>query len=316
MTIQLAKLVSKKDNKRAELFATAIASLDDYRATKGTKIDYSCDYHIFFNFSGIEKDRATVLAELFELRDKGKFTIFDISNEDFIDDSDIDYYLLFSAACSFVTCASERIQEKLYELTGRLGFLVCNPIEAKNFIAPQWTKEKEPNVLWFGKAKDVMSVRPYLTKNTHRIKVATPTKLSNTEDRADTALLRNEKALTEELTDADIVFLPPTFTREGELRRFKKVEEALIKGAFVVAPRLEYDWENLAYNKELDIAIDHLKKNKTETSEGILEKQNLLKAKYSFENITESIKSSLELALEEPIFADFGTEDGENLFLS
>ena len=316
MTEQKIKLISSKGHKRAGLFEKIISDLDGYTPKKGKRIDYEYKFHIFFNFSGIEKDKAAVMAELFELRKKGLFTIFDVSNEDFLETKDVDYYLLFITGSSFITCSSERIQEKLYELTGRLAYLVANPKEELDFLPPSWSKEETPRVLWYGETLDVMTVRPYLTKNEYHIRIATPSVLSNTKDRASTAVILSDKVRGREIEKTDIVFLPPTFTKEGELRRYKKVEEAIVFGKYVIAPRLEYDWEELAFKGELDKGVAFFNANKSEVAETIDNKQEILKSKYSVENIKESVESALELATEEPIFADIVDETtGENFFL-
>jgi hypothetical protein len=317
MAKQTINLVASNDHPRASLFRNLVGSLEDYAIKEDKTIDYSANYHVFFNFDDTEKDRPEILSELFELRNRGLYTIFDISQEDFMKQDDADYYLLFSAACSFVTCSSEAIQEKLYELTGRLAYLIHNPLDESHFVNTEAFEGGNPTVLWYGQSKDVMSVRPYLTNNIYNIRVATPSVLSHTKDRASVGSIINDKAKEKELANADVVFLPPTFTREGELRRYKKVEESLIAGKYVIAPRLEYDWDQLAFNVELDKGVDYFTLDSKQISATVAARQELLKNKYSKENTLESLKSSLELATEEPIFADIiDTNIEEGFFLS
>jgi hypothetical protein len=298
---QTVNLIASDGHKRADLFKRIISDLDDYTIKDSKTVDYGINYHVFFNFSTMEKDKAQVLSELFELRNKGLYTIFDISKEEFMETSDADYYLLFASACSFVTCSSEAIQEKLYDLTGRLAYLV--DFEGGN-----------PEILWYGKSKDVMSIRPYITSNSYNIRIATTGYISHTKDRASTVVINSDKKKAKELASTDVVFLPPTFTREGELRRYKKVEESIISGKYVIAPRLEYDWDNLAHNEDLDQAIEYFTMNSKDAGATVRTKQELLKSKYSIENTKECIKSSLELATEEPIFADILDIHEENGF--
>jgi glycosyltransferase involved in cell wall biosynthesis len=315
MSKRTVNLIASEKNKRADLFERVINDLDEYKIKKEKNINLDTNYHVFFNFSGIQNKKADILSNLFELRNKGLYTIFDISTEDFMKDKDADYYLLFASACSFVTCSSESIQEQLYDLTGRLAYLVHNPIAAIEFLACEDFTGGNPDILWYGQTKDVMSVRPYLTSNTYNIRVATTAPISHTKDRASTAIINNPKNKRKALDAADIVFLPPTFTREGELRRYKKVEESIISGKYVIAPRLEYDWENLAHNEELDQAVEYYITNPIDAGATVRTKQESLKTKYSIDNVKESLKSSLELATEEPIFADtFDYPSDENGF--
>jgi hypothetical protein len=290
--VSTVRFVNGKDSPRAHLFRKVIDSLDGYEITDSE----DAKYQIIFNIDdepNTEKDTFSQLIDLAELRES--YIVFDISDEDFMTPPASDFYALFSSAASFVTCSTEFIQESLYEQTGRVAYLVANPIESKEFKKPHFKSPiTSAEILWYGETRDIMSIRPYLTKNKHNIKIATTGTVSYTEDRADTTIMRSNKIKDKVLSDAHIVFLPPTHHHEGEIRRQRKVEEAIMEGKIVVAPELNFDSDDLAFDCTLDSALNYLT-NLKEPNEVVQNKQDKLKHKYAPEITKESLHAALDL---------------------
>jgi len=310
---QTVRLVHLPDSPRAELFTKTLKDLENYEISSGTLSDES-NFNVFFNFSGFENDKSLLLNLLLGLRSTDTYSIFDLSDEDFLKTPDADFYILFAAASNFVTCSSEAIQEALYEQTGRLAYLVADPIEDSSFSEPEF-RTTVPEVLWYGETKDIMSIRPYITKNDHNIRIATTGYASFTKDRAETTFIASDKSKDKEIQNTDVVYLPPTHNREGELRRFKKVEEATRHGKFVIAPNLDYDWEEISLQTSLEDGLGMFKDGYYELNDYVVEKQQIIKDKYSRETIKESIHTALVLAPEEPAFADVDDYISETFFL-
>ena len=295
---QTVNLVFNTGNTRGKLFQDIISNLDNY-STTNTEIDSSANFNVFFNFSTFQSTKEVLLAELMSLNDKKTFTMFDISDENFLNIPEADYYILMAAAANFVTCSSEFIQESIFEHTGRLAYLVANPTDPEAFIDPSLVVgNKKPSVLWYGETRDIMSVRPYLTKNTHNIKIATTGHISNTDDRAETSILVSEEKKQEVLSQADVIYLPPTHNRQGEINRYKKVEESIKAGKFVIAPALDYDWDGLAKDCALGQGIQFLQDQES-PNQYVTAKQDYLKRKYNKENVISALNTALELTPED-----------------
>jgi len=208
--VKTVRVVSESEHQRAKLFEDIIKGLEHYDCSTGTFTDKQ-NYNIFFNFSGFENDKALLLSEFIELRNSGAVIIYDISDEQFFETPDADYYILLAATANFITCSSELIQETLYEQTGRLAYLVADPIDASVFTPPTESSSakddldnQDPRILWYGEARDIMSVRPFITKNPYNIKIATTTHLRHIKDRAETAILLSKKRKDKEIQEADI----------------------------------------------------------------------------------------------------------------
>lgn len=292
--IKKINIVYSDKNSRGELFKKTLSDLKEFEVTSGA-VNLEADVNIFINFSGFESDKSQILSNIMDLNDRGSTSIFDISNEDFENISEVDYYILLAAASNFVTCSNEFIQESIYSYTGRLACLVPSSLTEEDFLKPDLNNSKSPRVLWYGLTRDIMSVRPDLTDNKYNIKVATTGTISHTKDRAETSLIVSHKKKQQILQDSEIVYLPPTYNPEGEVCRYKKVEESLKAGKFVIAPALEYDWDALAKDCTLSEGIKFFK-NLEDPNTYITRKQKFLLKKYSKEMVEGAIKTALELS--------------------
>jgi len=309
------KLVLENANERSNIFIDSLEDSHIYTTNVGGASSTE-DFNIFFNFSGFENDKTVMLQTIVNLEDEDTLTIFDISDESFLEGDNADYYVILAAAASFVTCSSEFIQESLYDQTGRLAYLVPQSLTKEDLKQPQYEPPffDSPKILWYGDTKDIMSVRPYLTTNVHNIKIATSGFISNTKDRAETTVFLNNKKKRDEIEKADIIYLPPTYSRQGEIRRYQKVEECIKEGKLVVAPALDYDWDGLAMDCTLEQAIEKAA-SMSDPNGYIRGLQNRLYQKYSPEVTIDAVKAALELAPEDAYQKDLENMLGKDIVL-
>jgi hypothetical protein len=299
-------LTHRMKNPRAALFSSLIESFENYK-TNGSKnsldINKYADYNIFFNYSGFETKTREMRDAIISLEDKS-ITIVDISDENFLSGPQIEQYLLLLVSAKFLTCSTESIQEMIYENTGRLAYLVPDPIVESQIEIPNKYKE-EPKIFWYGAARDILSIRPELTKNIHKIKVGVYSQVSHTKDRAETVLIGTEKAKAINLKMVDIVYLPRTYTKVSEIDRCRKVEESIKAGKFVIAPHLEeYDWDELAFAGSLEKGLEFYHYKSTDVEKWVKDKQKILIQRDSKEFVEDSLLASLELAPEDSFIQD------------
>ena len=305
-----------EEHRRGKLFKSVIENLQDYEVKTGAT-DISAHINVYFNFSNYDNNEALLITEMLELCESDTLTIFDVSDEEFLSSPLIEYYLLLIAAANFVTCSSEFIQESIYEQTGRLAYLVADPAEESDFKTPSYSYERsfeKLDTLWFGEVRDIMSIRPFITSIDDNIRIATTGYISHTKDRADMTVIRTDKRKEEEIDKADIVYLPPTHNRQGEINRYRKVEECIKAGKFVVAPALDYDFDALAKDTDLKNGKQFFK-NLEDPNQYVKAKQEYLKKKYSRENTESSLHTALELTPEDAFQQSLEEVLGEEIIL-
>lgn len=290
-------LIANKENARAELFKKLLGT--KAKIVKHTNYEKECN--IFFNFDTFETDKNRMIATFVDMEEKNALSILDISqeislNDDFLFGS----YLIVAVVCAgFVTCSNDRIQEELYNQTGRLAYLIEESVAFK-FKKPSSPTQVIDNlkILWYGKTKDIMSVRPYLTKSKYNINVACPYFISNTQDRANIFITKTKEQEKVAIYLNDIVFLPKTYTFESEIDRYKKVEEVVAAGKFVIAPELELDETyRFAYNGDLEDGLTYIQNTPKEVMLKELQHlQKLLKQKENKKQTKKHLEKALLLA--------------------
>ncbi len=300
--IKTVNLVHKASNKRAELFSQLIPTYPDYKlsgAKTPTEVDLTADYNIFFGVSSFDGEPQKLIDTVLTLEEEtSTYSILDISDETFLEGDLADYYVLTAACASFVTCSSEHIQEAIYEQSGRLAHIVPDVLTPLDVETTEFNEN--PEVLWYGETRDVLSIRPFITSNVHDIKIATTSHVSHTEDRAKTQLIRNDKTRGSCISDCDVVFLPRTYTPLSEVARLDKVKESTLKGKFVVAPDLsDYDWDSIAFDGTLEKGLEFYTESFDHLSKWIDRKQKILLTNNSEESVSGSLLSALDLTPED-----------------
>jgi hypothetical protein len=213
-------------------------------------------------------------------------TILDVS-KDVFDHETLGPVLTLCVVCAgFVTCVDAKLQERIYECTGRLAHIVNTPVNEDIFKKPEDDKIKRvlnPNILWFGSSNDIFSVRKEQVKF-NRIE----TLIVDDWERVD-----NKKVLTA-LNFADIIYLPKSFSSSSEEERAKKAIFATTQGKFVIAPDLVQPFDKLSAADTFRQALEVYRKSNITLLISLA--QNFLKENYSFDKSVQQFKKALEIA--------------------
>lgn len=237
------KLVANPDNKRAKLFSELISVVGaEYKVQGPINLvyDIEADYNVFFDTDVCQSRHAA--SEIADLKGK-TITIFDVSEDSFLSDKIGGLQTLSCVCAKFITCANEHMQECVYDNTGRLAAIVGTPVNADDFHEAD-TKAQcdvgDLDIYWFGSLIDIFSVKSLTLNKKYNIMAGTTT---------------IEKIHNRNLNKSDIVFFPKTYNTASEFARLAKVEECIIKGKFVAAPDLEFDYEGLAFDGDIETTL-------------------------------------------------------------
>ena len=130
--------------KPAELLNVGVDNID---ATVGNQANPDVDVNIFHkHFTPHENYRAVLQGEVL-----GYYTIFDVCDDHF--DRELgQYYTDMCQKVDHITCNSANMQERIYEVVGRLARIIPDPItfpKGEVFIR----EGKEPNLIWIGHSR-------------------------------------------------------------------------------------------------------------------------------------------------------------------
>lgn len=291
LTDNTIKLIASVDNKRAGLFETLIKLRPLYTLTgQVNPLDdpENAYYHIFFDFDTFADKKEDMIMKMAELQDKDILTILDISDKDLLENEATSSVAAVGAIfASFVTCASAEIQEQVYEHTGRLATIVEWPLFTSEFTKPfvaDIEDKDSVNILWYGLNAEIFSIRPYTQITDYNINLYLESKDA-----------RNWKLWKKHVSEADIVFLPKTFTSEDENIRILKAEECVKMGKFVVAPALQ-DTASICMDCDLTEAINIITRNPSKVEKIIKENQKALKRLYDPEASADQLMQALRMA--------------------
>lgn len=254
-----------RNNQRLVLFKRLIGEIETCELVEEKS---EPNFTIYFDTDFIEGGSQKSIVELLKFKDlESSKTILDLTTDQF-DDDKIGPILTLCVICAgFVTCLNADMQESIYENTGRLAYIIENPVLETHFKLPDTDVNKEindPYILWYGLPREIFTVRQFQVQNKeHNI---------NTVIVYSTA---SNKIVTGAFNRANIIFLPETFDAIGEQNRLVKVQLAVLEGKFVVAPNLPVDYRELAYNGSLEDAIELYRKYDIAT--WISSKQQVLK---------------------------------------
>lgn len=286
LTDTTIKLFANSDHVRANLFDTLIRLRPIYTLVGDINPKTSEDayFHIFFNFSSFDKPEDMIM-KMSELQDNEILTILDISDNNLlVDPSTASVTAVAAIFASYVTCSTAEIQEQVYDHTGRLSTIVEWPLFKEDFTKPLVLDTKKPNILWYGLNSEIFSIRPYTLSTGFEI-----TTYFESKDN------RNWKSWKRHINEADLIFLPKTFTEEDELIRVNKVEECVRLGKFVIAPALNTS-DTLCIDFDLNEATNILIKNPSKVKKIIKENQKALKRLYDPESSADQLIQALRIA--------------------
>lgn len=149
-----------------------------------------------------------------------------------------------------VTCSTKEIQEEIFMLTGVLAIVLEKPEKYLEYLEPD-SFTGISKILWFGCREDSVGIK----RGCSVIFKTNPNWNSIKFDRY------------------DIVYLPPTFTKDGELRRVEKIKHCIRLGKFVVAVEAPVKY---CFKRSLECAISELSANHGLQKREIKKHQKLL----------------------------------------
>lgn len=221
------KLVGDIDNKRAVLFSSLLKELDGYEQSGriSSQINRDVDFNIVFNFNDL--DTLKKLKIPVNPGKDNKFLIYDVSEDLYENKKWGPLTTLLTVCSNYVTCSDEFLQERIYEVTGRLATIVKNPIDVTKIVKPNVKNMKD--ILWYGSLSDVFSVYKY--RNNKDLTIAL---FNGKIEGTNVTTINSSKKRDKTFNKVDIVFLPETFTTEGEIRRYEKIKECILMGKAVL----------------------------------------------------------------------------------
>lgn len=289
------KLVASPDSERAKLFK-ALATMKEGTEVKGeidTTPDPTCDYNIFFDFSGFETNKEEMVKLIIGL-EPTSIPIVDVNTSLFEDVNASSFQIVSCISAGYLTCSSDTLQEEIYEATGRLAAIINWPLFDTDFYEPDAKEEGELSVLWFGTINELFSIAPTVASNTkHKLTVAMPNRASI---KGFKYLKDYGAAKDKVIQNSDIIYLPRTFSAADEENRMAKVEDCIMLGKFVVAPDLEVDYDGLAFDGDLDTAVESYRSTDADLTKWITEAQAVLKRRFNPEVSSDQFAFALKEA--------------------
>lgn len=153
---------------------------------------------------------------------------FDICDDHFDRPHGIHYLFMLDRA-DIVTCNTATMQERIYEVSGRLARIVPDPI---SFPEGQFEYSSDPQYLWFGNAVNIMSVLPHVWAFPN-LTIITNVELPNPPAHVKTYLWR--PGLVEKLMPKfDVVVLPRNNDPWALTKSPNRAVDAMYAGKFVI----------------------------------------------------------------------------------
>lgn len=153
---------------------------------------------------------------------------FDVCDDHFDRPLGIHYLYMLDKA-DFVTCPTPAMQERIYEVSGKLARIVPDPI---SFPKGEFEYSEDPQYLWFGNAVNIMSIIPHVW-NFPNLTIITNVELPNPPPHVKTMLWR--PGLVEKLIPRfDVVVLPRNNDPWALTKSPNRAVDAMWAGKFVI----------------------------------------------------------------------------------
>lgn len=170
------------------------------KATVSATADENADLNVFSKH--FDKDEN--LKEIADGITKGYLTIMDVSDDHFDRERGV-YYSKMCEMADHLTCNSENMQERIYEVTGRLARIVQDPITFPALSFKPYEKGDTPGLLWFGHKAGAFALFPWANASPYGIRAICNAKIQHPK------VLHTEWGLgvvETEIENYDIVLLP------------------------------------------------------------------------------------------------------------
>lgn len=245
--------------------------------------DPKADINIF------QKHFDPIGAEGFVLNHKTK-TIFDISDDHF-DREAGGHYTLMCQECDVITCPNDRMQERIYDATGRLARIIPDPI---SFPEGEFRYSRDPKILWFGNAVNITSIYPILSSVPNLTVVSN---IQSLELPDHVQFIPWSVGLVEDIIDEfDIVIIPRNEYKWAKYKSPNRAVDALNAGKFVITDFDEVygDLEEFVYLGDVKDGLEFYRDNPDTVRRMVESGQEHVQEVFSPESVLEAWKIAIE----------------------
>ena len=247
------------------------SSRQGYVATISPELNTEADVNVFSKHFNMKHDANAIITS------KTK-NVFDVCDDHFDRDAG-SYYKFMCDKADVITCNTPNMQERIYEVTGRLAQIVSDPI---TFPKNNVRYNKNPQILWYGHSSNLSSLSelninrlPNLTIISDAIVTQAPPHITS---------LQWKLGLVEEIIDDfDIVIIPKNKNPWAVTKSPNRATDAIAAGKYVVTDFPEvYDClEPYLWIGNIEEGIKYYINNENVVTEDIIAGQKYLDENYS-----------------------------------
>jgi hypothetical protein len=191
-------------------------------ASLGPIHDNSADFNVFSKHWNQQENADAIIAS-------ESTTVFDVCDDHF-DRSHGDYYKFMCDQADIIICNTDRMQERIYDVTGKLAPIVPDPT---TFNEQEFEYTEEPRFIWYGSRVNIFSIYPWMNK------VPNLTMITDAEvptlPRHVNLIPWEVGVVEEEIANHDIVLLPRNNQPWAQTKSPNRATDALLAGKFVIS---------------------------------------------------------------------------------
>jgi len=167
---------------------------------------------------------------LLSCKEYGIKTLFDICDDHF-DRHASDFYENMAQEADLLSCNSDNMQERIYEVTGRLASVIRDPITFP-YYEPHWGGET-PAIIWYGSHTNLYTLMPWVQElRNHEITIVTDSKIKGPDN---FHWERWMPGKVERMIEGyDIVILPRSHEPHAINKSMNRAVDAIHAGCFVI----------------------------------------------------------------------------------
>lgn len=260
----------------------------DYECLVSREYDDMADINIFSKHWNAEKDAQ----DIFGAESK---TIFDVCDDHF-DREMGPYYEFMCLNADTITCNTASMQERIYQVTGRLARIVNDPV---TFPRQQFEFSPTPKFLWFGGRVNLPSLSPIIHKlpNLTIICDLVPDILPEHV----TGIQWQPNLVEDMIEDFDIVVLPRNDYPWALTKSPNRLVDALNAGKFVITdfPEVYGEFEPYCFVGDIESGVNHYLEYGQHLEDMIQSGQEYVERNYLPRKIAKDWVEIFELTLDE-----------------
>lgn len=196
----------------------------DFDTSIKNGVDEDADINVFSKHFNKKRDADAIVGL------KGK-SIMDICDDHF-DRQDASYYEFMCANADLVTCPNDRMQERIYQVTGRLAQIIPDPISFPRQLG--FTYNMNPRFLWFGHSCNIMSIYKWMNAIPNLTLVSNIKEMGDLPGHVD--FIPWAPGVVEDIIEEhDIVLLPRNEHEFAKTKSVNRAVDALHSGKFVIS---------------------------------------------------------------------------------